>query len=369
MGISQGNIGICYFYKNDYARAEPLIKKDIESCLAQHVIRNAVSSMTVLAMIYSAQGKYTDAEKLLLNALSYSYDKQFWHDFMLSKRIYEQLYIIYGKKKQYQLSYLYGDSAMRAGDSALSQNNTTAMAKTYERQNYIKKKLAEEKLQSESKIKKIVLDKLQIEQQQLLYKFIIGFLIVVLIVAIIVNRYRRRLTEISTSRDDSAETVVEKMSIVIISIATCAAALVWTSLYYYYYGFCIITLIPFIYFLTVGPSLIIYFFCKKQQLLVNAQLFCIFFCTVVIELTSGGLKGGVVILWAFLAPVGALMYKGLKNAAIWMVLFIVTIISLAVFNEQLAGSFRPIPDTAQFMFNCMNILGPAIVIYFSMQYF
>ena len=264
---------------------------------------------------------------------------------------------------------MYVDSALRAGDSAVSQNNAAALAKVYEKQNYIKKKLADEKLVSETRIKEVVGAKQQMEQQQLLYKFIIGFLIVVLIVAMIVNRYRTNLKEISTSIQDSAETVVQKMSIVIISIATCAAALVWTALYYYYYGFCIITILPFTYFLAVGPSLIIYFFTKKPQLLVNVQLICIFFITMTIELVSGGFKGGVVILWAFLAPVGALMYQGLKNAAVWMVLFIVAIICLAVFHDTLATAYHPIPETAQFMFNCMNIIGPAFVIYFSMQFF
>ncbi len=200
-------------------------------------------------------------------------------------------------------------------------------------------------------------------------KFIIGFLIVALTVAVIVNRYRNSLKSIVTSIKDAPEIVVQKMSIVYISIGTCAAALVWTSLYYYYYGFCLITVLPFIYFLLVCPSLIIYFITKKQQVLVITQLFCIFFITLAIEFASGGFKGGVVILWAFLAPVGALMYQGLRQAAVWMGLFILAIITLAVFHDYFAESFRPIPETARFMFDCMNILGPLIVIYFSMQFF
>ncbi len=368
-GISKGNIGICYFYKHDYTGAEPLLKEDIESSIANSNLRNAVGSMIVLATIYSDQGKFAESERLLLRALSLCYKKSFWHDYGLSKKIYGLLYVVYGKNKKYQLSYLYCDSALRASDSAVSQNNAAALAKVYEKQNYLKKKLADEKLLNETRLRKVVNDKLQIEQQQLLYKFIIGFLVVVLIVAFIVNRFRNNLKQISTTVQDSAETVVKKMSIVIISIATCAAALVWTALYYYYYGFCLITTLPFIYFLAVGPALIIYFFSKKQYILVNVQLICIFFCTLAIELASGGFKGGIVILWAFLAPVGALMYQGLRNAIVWMVLFITAILFLVVFHEQLANSFHPIPETAQFMFNCMNILGPAFVIYFSMQFF
>lgn len=98
LGISEGNIGICYFYKHDYARAEPLLIKDIESSIATTNLRNAVNSMAVLATIYCTQGKYNEAEKQLLRALSFSYSKSFWHDYTLSRKVYEQLYIVYGKR-------------------------------------------------------------------------------------------------------------------------------------------------------------------------------------------------------------------------------------------------------------------------------
>lgn len=365
MGISQGNIGICFFHQKKYAVAEPLLKKDIELSLANSSIKNAVNSMAILATIYDEQGKYDESEKLLLKAVAICHTRSFWSDCTVAEKIYGELYKVYGRQKKYQLSYLYADSALMAKDSAISRNNALAQSRAFERQNYIKKKLAAEKLQNdvrEDKLKKF-------DQQQLLYKIIIGFLVVVLIVAIVVNRYRTNLKNISTSTQDAPEIVVQKMSIVIISIATCVAALVWTGLYYYYYGLCLVTLFPFVYFLVVGPSLIIYFFTKRQQLLVNVQLFCIFFITLVIEIVSGGFRGGIVIVWAFLAPVGALMYKGIRHAAVWFGLFIVAIICLAVFHENLSGFYQPIPETAQFMFDCMNILGPVMVIYFSMQFF
>lgn len=363
--IAQGNIGITYYYQKKYNEAIPLLKKDIDYGLAHSNIKNAVNSMIVLSTIYYEQYKYDESEKLILSALVYCYKKSFWSDYALAERIYEQLYRVYGAKKNYPLSYLYADSALMAKDSTVSRYNALVQSQSFEKQNFIKKKLETEKLQRQSKLDQVK----KFDQQQLLYKFIIGFLVVALIVAFIVNRYRTNLKNISTTTQDAPEIVVQKMSIVIISIATCAAALVWTGLYYYYYGLCIITLFPFIYFLLVGPSLIIYFSTKKHQLLVNVQLFCIFFITLMIELNSGGFKGGVVILWAFLAPIGALMYQGIRNAAVWMVLFILAIISLAVFHEYLSASYHSIPETAQFMFDCMNILGPVIVIYFSMQFF
>lgn len=365
VGISQGNIGIVYYEQKRYAEAEPLLKKDIESGLAHSSIKNTVNSMVVLATIYCEQGRNDEAAKLLLDALSYCHKRSFWSDYTLAERIYGLLYRVYGLKKEYRLAYLYADSALMAKDTAIAQSNALVLSQSYERQNFIKKKLANERLQNQAKLDQIK----KFDQQQLLYKFIIGFLIVVFIVVIIVNRNRNRLKNIATSIQDAPEIVVQKMSIVYISIATCVAALVWAGLYYYYYGFCLITVLPFVYFLLVAPSLIIYFLTKKHLVLVITQLFCIFFVPLALEVTCGGFKGGVVILWSFMAPIGALMYQGIRQAALWMATFILTIICLAVFHDFFTGFFRPIPETARFMFDCMNILGPLIVIYFSMQFF
>jgi len=365
VGISQGNIGICYFYQKKYAEAEPLLKKDIELSLANSNIKNAVNSMRILAAIYYDQKKYADAEKLLLSALAQCHKKFFWSDCSVAEQVYGGLYNIYKIQKKYQVASLYADSALMAKDSSISRHNAIASSIAYEKQNFIKKKLAAEKSQNQAKIDQLR----KFDQQQTLYKIIIGFLAIVFMIAIVVNRYRGNLREISTNTQDAPEIVVQKMSIVIISIATCAAALVWTGLYYYYYGFCLVTLLPFSYFLLVAPSLLIYFFTKKEQLLVNVQLFCIFFITLFIEFLSGGFKAGIVIMWAFLAPVGALMYKSIRHAAVWMALFIITIISVAVLHDYLSPLYKPLPETAQFMFDCMNILGPVIVIYFSMQFF
>jgi class 3 adenylate cyclase/tetratricopeptide (TPR) repeat protein len=365
VGISQGNIGITYFLQKKYDKAEPLLIKDIETSTANTALKNAVNSLSVLATIYYEQNKQIEAQQLLLQALTFSHQKNFWGDYTLAQKLYEQLHKVYAAQKQYALSNLYADSAIIAKDSIISRNNILSLCKSFQKQNLIKKKFEDEKVEAQAKLSLLS----ELAQQQLLYKFIIGFLIIVLSVAILVNRLRGRLTTMSAAQGDTSEVVIQKMSIVYISIATCVAALVWTGLYYYYYGLCLITVLPFCYFLLVGPSLIIYFFTKKQLILVNTQLFCIFFITLMIECFSGGFKGGVVILWAFLAPVGALMYQGVRQAAVWMGMFILAIIILAVFHDYFAESYHPISETAQYMFDCMNIIGPCIVIYFSMQYY
>jgi class 3 adenylate cyclase/tetratricopeptide (TPR) repeat protein len=365
VGIARGNIGITYYLQNDYTKAEPLLKEDIESSLVNSSVRNAVNTMTILASVYYTQHKYDECEKLLLKAASYGHQKSFWADFGTSEKIYEQLYKVYLKKENYRLACLYADSAIMAKDSAEKYYNTLSLSKAYERQNFIRKKLETEKKENEGKLNQLK----KLDQQQQLYKFIIGFLVVVIIVAVLVNRFRSNLKVISTSIQDTPEIVVQKMSIVIISIATCAAALVWAALYYYYYGVVVATMGPLIYFLIVGPSLIYYFLSKRQQFLVNVQLICIFCMPLLMQFSAGGFQSGVVINWAILAPVGALMYKGIKEAAFWMVLLVIGVMCTIVFNDFFSTFYHPISRTAQVMFYGMDIIGPAIVIFFCTQFF
>ncbi len=325
--------------------------------------------MAVLAVIYREQHRDKEAEKLLLSALDRCYPKSFFGDYALAERLYEQLYKVYEIKGQYRLSALYADSALMAKDSASSKYNALALSRFYERQNFIKKKLAEEKLQNQAAQDGVERAKKELHQQQLFYKFGIAFLVVVLLVAGVINRFRANLKLIFTNLNDAPDIVVQKMSVVIISIATYAAAVVWAVLYYSYYGFRPVTFGPVIYLIVVGPSLVNYFLTKKQQLLINLQLVCIFTLPLAVELAGGGFQSGIVIVWSFLAPVGALLYKGIKHAVFWMVLFVTAVMCTVIFKSSFASFYFPISDAAMSMFNCMNIVGPTIIVYFSMQYF
>ncbi len=369
IGISKGNIGITFFLQKKYTEAEPLLEKDIELSIANSSIKNAVSSMAVLAKIYHEQHKDDEAQQLLSEALRKCYAKSFFGDYSLAEQLYEQLHKVYEIKGQYRLAALYADSALIAKDSATSRYNALALSRSYERQNFIKRKLAEEKVQNQAALDRAEHAKTELHQQQLFYKFAIAFLVVVLLVAGVINRFRANLRRIFTNLSDAPDIVVQKMSVVIISIATCAAAAVWAVLYYSYYGPRPVTFGPIIYLVVVGSLLFNYFLTKKQQLLINLQLVSIFIMPVAVELAGGGFQSGIVIVWSFLAPVGALLYKGIRHAAFWMILFVIAVLCTVIFKNSFSSFYFPISEAAMAMFNSMNIVGTAVIIYFSMQYF
>jgi class 3 adenylate cyclase/tetratricopeptide (TPR) repeat protein len=225
-----------------------------------------------------------------------------------------------------------------------------------------KKQLEQEKEKKLDEIKNTT-------QRKLLYVFIICFFILVLIAVLIVNYYRAKLKNLSTNIVDAPEIVVRKMSIVILSIATCFASIIWAWLYYFFYGMQLATLGPILYFLVITPCVIVFFISKKESLLVNIQLVSIFAFPVYMEWTSGGFESGIVINWSILAPIGALMYKSIRTALWWMIAFVVAVICTLLFNDMLVHIAAPISFFGQSLLYCMNIIGPAIVIYFSMQFY
>lgn len=178
-----------------------------------------------------------------------------------------------------------------------------------------------------------------------------------------------RLRQLSTNEDDVADLVIRKMSIVIIACSTCLAGAIWACMYYVYYGLCIPFYGPVLYFAIVAPSIAMFFYHKRESFLVNIQLFCIFFIPTMMEWTSGGFQHGIVVTWAFLAPIGALIFKDILHAVIWMVLFLAVIAITILLNDFFAIYQLPISAQGEAVFFGMNIIGPSLVIFFSMRYF
>ena len=186
-GISQGNIGICYFRQKKYTDAIPLLEKDIEISLSTTNIKNAVSSMCFLATIYNDQGAYDKSEKLLRNAASLAENRPFWPEHQLAVQLYTELSRLYGAKGDYHKAYLYADSAMRAKDSVLSRTSATALSKAQENQKFILHKLDAEKLENQMKIGELEIGKKRIE-----ITFTLIGIGILLVVIIFITRKRKR---------------------------------------------------------------------------------------------------------------------------------------------------------------------------------
>jgi class 3 adenylate cyclase len=177
------------------------------------------------------------------------------------------------------------------------------------------------------------------------------------------------LKRIGVAPGDSAEVQLKKFTLLIITLSCCVAAPIW-SLSYFLMGLHVSALIPIAYVLVVAPCIAVFSITKKERLLINVQLIAIFLCPVVMQWLAGGfLKGGVIILWSFLAPLSALIFHDIRKARICMVLLIAAILSTWIFNDYFATYGYYLDKSQIILLDTMNLAGATSVIYFAMQYF
>ena len=149
------------------------------------------------------------------------------------------------------------------------------------------------------------------------------------------------LKDLGVAPGDSNELRSKKFTLIIVTICCFIAAPIW-SLSYYLMGLKISALIPLGYMLILGPAIAFFVYNKNEKILLNIQLISIFLCPSIMQWLAGGyLKGGVIILWAFLAPITALIFYDLKKAQFWMAMVLADILLTGFFNgyfEQM-GSY------------------------------
>lgn len=177
------------------------------------------------------------------------------------------------------------------------------------------------------------------------------------------------LKRISMAPNDSQELQLKKFTLLIITLSCCVAAPIW-SLSYYLMGLRLSAFIPLIYVAVVFPFIVLFSFTKNEKILVNVQLIAIFLCPVAMQWLAGGfMKGGVIILWSFLAPLSALIFYDIRKARLWMGLVVAAIVISARFNDYFDKFGEQIGQSQKILLDTMNLAGATLVIYFAIQYF
>jgi hypothetical protein len=89
-----------------------------------------------------------------------------------------------------------------------------------------------------------------------------------------------------------------------------------------------------------------------------------------IHLALGGfLTSSGVILWAFLAPLIAILFHGARQSLVWFAALIVVIVGLALLDPSLAPLARPIAQWAQRAFFVMNFCVVTAIVYAAIRYY
>jgi guanylate cyclase len=76
-----------------------------------------------------------------------------------------------------------------------------------------------------------------------------------------------------------------------------------------------------------------------------------------------------VCLWAFTAPLGALLFIGAREAIVWFIAFVALVAISAAIDPTLAASPSHIPGGVVIAFFALNVIGVSMTAYLLLQYF
>jgi adenylate cyclase len=169
---------------------------------------------------------------------------------------------------------------------------------------------------------------------------------------------------------DTDEVRLEKFTIFLVSVSCCAAGLAWSAMYYVIFGFGTVALLPFLFVLIVGASLIAAHLSRNHHIAVYTQIACIIYITTFIQWSIGGIfDSGFVLAWAFCGPVIALMYFSLRQSLVWLALYLANIAITVLFDDFFVLHGETVTEGVRTFFFVMNLSVSSLIVFIFASYF
>jgi adenylate cyclase len=151
------------------------------------------------------------------------------------------------------------------------------------------------------------------------------------------------LARIGADPQDDDDTRASKALLVLISVLILPVALLWAILYLSFGS--PVGWVPLAYFATLLAAIVI--FSRTQnfgQLLVVSQVAILLAPTLSMIPLGGFLAAGGVGLWGILAPLGALVFSDVRNAARWYVAWLVVFLGSGIAGELWGAESPTVPE-------------------------
>lgn len=152
--------------------------------------------------------------------------------------------------------------------------------------------------------------------------------------------FLKKIVEAGNRESDSPEVKANKSNLVVLAIPFAFAGFIW-GLLYFTNGLMIPGLIPFCYGILSLLSYFHFSIAKRYKFFRNSQLFLILILPFLLQMSLGGfIQSSSVIMWGFIAPVGALMFFKAKQTIAWFFAYLILVIVAFFVNEQLPNYFN-----------------------------
>ena len=133
----------------------------------------------------------------------------------------------------------------------------------------------------------------------------------------------KTISDFAHDPNDSEEIRLKKSAIFLVAGSCSVAGCIWTLMYYLIFGMGLTAILPFLFVLFVSSSLVVSHRTRNINYAVYTQIVCIIYITTFIQWNIGGVfDSGFVLAWAFLGPIGALIFFPIRKSVIWFLLYV-----------------------------------------------
>jgi len=178
-----------------------------------------------------------------------------------------------------------------------------------------------------------------------------------------------RLVQVGVRSDDPDDVRARKATLTLWTVLMCVMSGIW-SLVYLALGFLLAGAIPLGYLFITFVSFVHFLRTKQERFLGTSQLYIMLVLPFLMQLTLGGFHASSgVMLWAFVAPLGALMFQGPMRSIPWLIAYLALVITSAMVDASVVSEGRHVPSGAIVTFFVINFGGVSLVAYLLLGYF
>jgi guanylate cyclase len=178
----------------------------------------------------------------------------------------------------------------------------------------------------------------------------------------------RRLAALGVDPGDSEDERLRKATLTLAATLMAAMAIVWVATYWSL-GLWRSGAIPFGYQLATVGGLVVFDRTKRFGPFCTSQLVMMLALPFLLQASLGGFgASSAVELWAVTAPLGALLFKGVRRATPWFIAFVAATVASGALEPRLAGEGH-VPASIVVAFFVLNVLGVSTTVYLLLRYF
>ncbi|MCH8013103.1 MAG: GHKL domain-containing protein [Candidatus Marinimicrobia bacterium] len=169
---------------------------------------------------------------------------------------------------------------------------------------------------------------------------------------------------------DTEEIRLEKFAAFLVAASTTIAGCIWTAMYYFVFGWGLTSLLPASFSIIVGGALFVSHISKNHRYAIYAQIICIIYIPTFIQWSIGGVfDSGIVLVWAFLGPMVALMFFSVRQSIFWFLLFITNLVITLFFNDYFASFGETVSENTKLFFFIMNLGFASTIVFIFANYY